>query len=222
MTTVAGSEIVWRAPHQSVSRRSCGFTLLELLAVIAVIAILAAILIPSASAARQAAGRAKTRVQFSQWAAAIEAFRGEYGYYPAFTGANLVNASADATVHPFHDVLAARRRDGSALPGGSSAAAQNPKRIAFCAFTESDFAGASSAASALLCDAFGNTEIAVLVDRNLDGVLNAADFGTLPLVAGARPSDVDFPATGLRLRVAFYGPAPGSTADSPGFICSWK
>lgn len=217
-----GSKGVWRGPYRIGWQGMNGFTLLELLAVVAVIAILAAILIPTASAARQAAGRAKTRVQFNQWAAAIEAFRGEYGYYPAFGAAHLVNASADTTEHPFHDVLAGRRRDGAALAGGSSAAAQNPKRIAFCGFTEADFSGAASMTAGLLCDAFGNPEIAVLVDRNLDGVLNAADFGTLPLVGGARPGDDDFPPTGLRLRVAFYSLAPGTTTDSPRFICSWK
>lgn len=222
MTSAADNDPWRRAESRSRRRRACGFTLLELLAVIAVIAILAAILIPTASAARQAAGRAKTKVQFNQWAAAIEAFRGEYGYYPTFGAVPLVNASVDAAEHPFHDVLAGRRRDGAALAGASSAAAQNPKRIAFCTFTETEFAEANAATAGLLCDALGNTEIAVLVDRNLDGVLNAADFGTLPLVGGARPTEADFPTTGLRLRVAFYAPAPGMTAEAPAFVCSWK
>lgn len=221
MTSTAENKPSRRTRPRRWCGRARGFTLLELLAVIAVIAILAAILIPSASAARQAAGRAKTKVQFNQWAAAIEGFRGEYGYYPTFGATPLVNASVDAAEHPFHDVLAGRRRDGSPL-GGGSAAAQNPKRISFCAFGEAEFADANTGTAGLLCDALGNTEIAVLVDRNLDGVLNAADFGTLPLVGGARPGEADFPTRGLRLRVAFYAPAPGMTADAPAFVCSWK
>src|SRR5438270_9643891 len=73
------------------------FTLIELLAVIAIIGILAAILIPTTGTAQVAAKKAKTRSQFAQWGAAIEAFRQEYGYYPTFettgNGANKVNGN---------------------------------------------------------------------------------------------------------------------------------
>jgi prepilin-type N-terminal cleavage/methylation domain-containing protein len=203
--------------------RAGAFTLIELLTVIAIVGVLAAILIPTVNSSRVAANRAKTRVQFNQWAAAIAAFRSEYGFYPLFDGSNTVNGGADEIAHPFHDVLAARKRNGSALTAGSSAAVQNKKLISFYAFTESDFTDVGSATPNLLRDGFGATDIAVLVDRNLDGVINSTDFGeTLPAVGGIRPEETDFPATGIRAGVAFYSAAPGATVAAPQFVFSWK
>jgi len=199
------------------------FTLVELLTAIAIVAILAAILIPTVNAARVSANKTRTRVQFNQWATAIEAFRGEYGFYPSFHASQLVNGGGAGAEHPFHDVVAGRRRDGTALGSGSAAALQNRKRISFYAFGEAEFTGTDSPAPNLLCDAFGNVEIAVLVDRNLDGVIDASDYGgSLPLVGGMRPGAGDFPAAGLRMGVAFYAPAPGATTEAPEFIFNWK
>jgi hypothetical protein len=170
------------------------------------------------SAARRSATKAKARVQFTQWAAAIESFRGEYGYYPAFDPGHLVNGGATATDHLFHDLLAAKKRDGTALAAGGAAATQNRKLIPFYSFSDADFTPAN-----LIRDAFDNTAIAVLVDRDLDGVIRAgADFATLPTVGGITPAGADFPATGIRAGVIFYAPAPGATAANPEFIFSWK
>ncbi|MCF7688054.1 MAG: prepilin-type N-terminal cleavage/methylation domain-containing protein [Cephaloticoccus sp.] len=216
-----------------VRRRGRAFTLIELLTVMAIIGILAAILIPTVSAVRVSANRAKTKVQFNQWAAAIESFRIEYGYYPVFDPSNLINPPGQntdpASVHFFHDILAAIRRDGSPLPTLTSSTnavlpeAQNRKRIAFYGFAEGDFTAMDWIAPNLVQDAFGNTEIAVIVDRNLDGMIDGADYGgTLPLVNGMRPSSSDVPTTGIRARVVFYGPKPGADATSPEFIFSWK
>lgn len=212
---------------RSRSRTYRAFTFIELLAVIATIGILAAILIPSFRSARVAAGKAKTKVQFNEWAAAIGAFRNIYGYYPAFHSSGLVNPTGQnadpATLHLFHDILAARRRDGSALAAYTSSTnsqfpeAQNRKLVGFHTFADADFSAGN-----LIQDAFGNTEIAVLVDRNLDGVIRAegsgADYVGLPAVGGRTPPTSDFPASGVRAGVLFYAPAPEGT----GFIFSWK
>ena len=208
-------------------RRHCrGFTLLELLSVIAVIGLLAAMIFPAVRSARVSANKARTKVQFSQWAAALEGFRSEYGYYSAFDATALVNGGASTAPtgdHLFHDILAGRKRDGTALLPTGPAATQNRKLIGFYSFSESDFTTASSPTPNLLHDAFDNTEIAVLVDRNLDGVIKAgSDFAVLPAVGGLTPSAVDFPATGVRAGVIFYAPAPGAEAANPEFIFSWK
>ncbi len=185
---------------------------------LAILGLLAALIFPSVSSARRSANKAKARVQFTQWAAAIESFRGEYGYYPAFDASNLVNGGATATDHLFHDILAAKKRDGSALTAGGAAAMQNRKLISFYSFSDADFTAAN-----LIRDAFDNTAIAVLVDRDLDGVIRpGADFATLPSVGGIAPTSADFPTTGVRAGVIFYAPAPGATAANPEFIFSWK
>lgn len=207
------SPLKWISPN-----RRAAFTLLEILCVIALVAILSALLFPAVNAAQRAAKKARTRVQFAEWVLAIEAFRGEYGHYPDFDATNLVNGGVGATVHPFHDLLAGRRRDGSPNEPDSAAARQNRKAIRFLVFRAADFDG-----SALLRDAFGNTEIAVLVDRDLDGIVKGgADFATLPAVGGLLPAGADFPATGIRASVVFYAPVPGATAAAPEFVTSWQ
>lgn len=214
-----------RAPRQ-VRRRA--FTLLELLTVIVVIGILAALLFPSFAAARRAADRASTKVQFARWASAIESFRAEYGCYPEFEASGLVNGAVVSATgeHLFHDLLAGRTRDGAVPLAGSAPAAQNRKLIAFHGFSQSEFTGPAR----LLGDAVGNTSMAVLVDRNLDGFIRiggaSADYAALPAVltsAGlpARPGPADFPAEGLRAGVAFYA-VDTSAADELRFVLSWR
>ncbi|HVZ63218.1 MAG TPA: prepilin-type N-terminal cleavage/methylation domain-containing protein [Lacunisphaera sp.] len=217
----------------SLPRDRNAFTLLELLTVLAIIGILAALLFPGLRAARVAANKAATKVRFGQWAAVLESFRAEYGYYPVLHGSNLVNPpgqnTAPSTLHLFHDVLAARRRDGSALPalaGGTDPRfpeAQNRKLIAFYSFASAELTGDGAPQPNLLRDAFDNTEIAVLVDRDLDGVIKpGADFANLPTVGGMAPASADIPATGIHAGVIFYVPGPGATPATPDFIFSWK
>lgn len=212
--------------------RRSAFSLLELLAVIAVIGILASLIFPSVSAARKSANRAKTKVQFNQWAAAIESFRSEYGYYPSFDPTNLVNGGATTAPsgdHLFHDLLVGRKRDGSAPSTATATAAgnQNRKRITFHSFADSDFTPPDASYPNLIRDAFENLSIAVLVDKNLDGKIDASDYSAWPSVvtadgASIRPTAADIPATGVRAGAIFYVADPHATAADPRFIFSWQ
>lgn len=240
--------------------RRRGLTLVELLTVIAILGILAAILVPTTSSARTAAKKAKTRGQFAQWAGAIEAFRQEYGYYPTFettgAGQNKVNGNTAggtnlASVHRFYETLVGSRRDGVALPTTMTGnppppQAQNTRRIPFITFTEADMVPVSTtdpaltAKRGLIRDAFDSTDIAVLVDRNLDGAIKVGGAGgdgitTVPAVAppdnaglrltplttGTSPDLPTVAQGGLRVGVAFYSLPDGARTTSD-FIFSWK
>jgi prepilin-type N-terminal cleavage/methylation domain-containing protein len=237
-----------------------GFTLMEMLTVMAIIGILAAILIPTTSSARTAAKKAKTRGQFAQWGAAIESFRQEYGYYPTFetsgAGLNKVNGNTAGgtnltATHRFYETLVGTRRDGSALPTTNTGTppppqAQNTRRIQFITFTEADMVPVSTTDTTLttkrglIRDAFDNTDIAVLVDRSLDGSIKIGGNGgdsiaSLPLVTApdstnirVAPSntgtDPQFPPVaqgGVRTGVVFYCLPPKGTAQAD-LILSWK
>jgi prepilin-type N-terminal cleavage/methylation domain-containing protein len=206
------------------------FTLVELLAVAAVIAILTGILVPTLGAARTSALKAKTRVQFSQWAAAFEQFRQEYGYYPSTGTDGKLATAADAL--KFVRTLSGRNPDGSAVVNPDDLNG-NLKRIPFCVFTEADFHdpdrpenGVDYSGNELLCDAFGRTEIGVLIDRNGDGFIKPADDGPVAAVRGPAggasfaPDETDLPAGGIRAGVLFY--SAGRGANPTDLILSWK
>jgi prepilin-type N-terminal cleavage/methylation domain-containing protein len=216
--------------RRALAERRRAFTLLELLAVMAVIGILAAILVPTVGAVRTAAWKAKTRVQFAQWTAAMEQFRQEYGYYPEVGTDGKLATPADTL--RFVRTLGGRNPDGSAVAAAADLNG-NTKRITFYAFTDADFfdpdqvaGGADYSGNELLRDAFGNIEIGVLADRNGDGLIKPGDEGAAVAVAsvlgGARiaPGEADFPAAGVRAGALFYSAGRGtSEAD---LILSWR
>ncbi len=234
-------------PSARISRAA--FTLIELLTVIAVIGILASILVPTVAGARQGANKARTRAQFSQWAAGFEQFRQEYGAYPQLfpnSAQKLVNQGATTQAagnHLFHDLLSGVRRDGTALTGVATgtptpAIGQNTRRVRFISFTDADFVTAADVAAGrntnaqlnFIRDAFYNTSIAVVTDSNLDGVINGRDStGGFPPVTVAGGTTIIRPTTvvttgttgGTHAGVIFYCAPPGATTEND-LIMSWR
>jgi type II secretion system protein G len=71
-------------PHApcSMQRKACGFTLIELLVVIAILVILAGIAFPAMQGAMDSAKRGQARNDVHQIAAAVKAYRLEFGRLP--------------------------------------------------------------------------------------------------------------------------------------------
>jgi prepilin-type N-terminal cleavage/methylation domain-containing protein len=210
------------------------FTLIELLTVIAIIGILAGIIIPTVGAVKVSANKAKTKVQFSQWSAATELFKQEYGYYPTFLS-NRVNGSVSATSTSivntdklFQELLSGRGLGTGTPPAFVSAAlSQNKKRLPFYSFSDSEITSrdAQDGFDGGVKDAFGNVEIAVYVDTNGDGFVNSNDATWTGVKAnGEATATPDVPTGGVRAGVIFYSPgkggSPASTAKAQ-LITSW-
>lgn len=181
-------------PYTTSCRNRHGFTLIELLTVIAVIAILAGILIPAVGVVQNKARKAKTRAQFNQYATALEAFKGEYGFYPVFSnggggsqGDSVVELHAGNNSQDFYEIMTGRDfRTGNTISTSSQAFRFNRKRLSFYSFSDQEIADDEYASQyrireGSILTASGNWLIEYVADSNLNGIIaeeNLTSFKT--------------------------------------------
>ena len=188
------------------------------------------------SSLRDKALRAKTRAQFGQWSAAMELYNADYGNFPPIDGNYSGGGSAKVNMvnsEKFSVALTGRKLDGTDadLRVGSAKAEKkvgNTKLKAFYTIAPGELGGSTP----VLHDYFGNTEIAVLYDKNGDGIINGTDIRVLPTVRAKGggtftpgPADINL-SKGIPAPVAFYsagkGRADGGKIEAADAVLSWK
>ena len=197
------------------SLRNRAFSLIELLTVIAIVAILLAIIVPTVGGARDSADRAATKARFNQWAAAMELYRQEYGYYPDIAPNGLVDTDR------FAAELTGRTLTGTSVQVNANWG--NTKGLSFYALATGDLDESGEE----LVDAFGNFEIAMRRDTNRDGRIDLSDTGNWVGVEGAESYSLNptalpeaIPTNGVRAGVVFY--SAGRGRDENDLVLSWK
>lgn len=151
-----------------------GFTLIEVITVIAILIILAGILIPSILSVQNRAKRAQTEALFGKIVNSLTLYYQDHGGYPDFSG-NLSNGDVIVELNnseqwrAFTGILAMSRPDGSAFENPQNEPLIkkfNPKRKRYFDLQLKELA--SLQGNSGLVDGFGNPNIVVVVDADLD------------------------------------------------------
>jgi hypothetical protein len=157
-------------------------------------------------------------------------YKQEYGFYPPVNRAAFATPLANKLNSPaFAAALSGRNINGAALPADATRPALfgNQKRLSFYSFSDSDL----NPAKTKLVDAFGNTDIVVIYDRNVDGIITTGDLdagSSAPTVEGDGSGNTTnlTPDTGMtatggpRAAVIFYSAGKGESASD--IVYSWK
>jgi hypothetical protein len=142
------------------------FSLIELVAVMAVMLLLVSLLFPVVGSVRRAALRVNTLARYSQWVAALESYRMEYGLYPfgkgAVDAAYELNVSAES-VRRLERVLSGEDR------------VLNPGGRFFMRFQDEDRLRPGDPDSPIV-DAFGNAAVYILMDHSGDRRIQVPGF----------------------------------------------
>jgi len=197
--------------------RRAGFSLLEVLAVLGVLAILGGMALPASRAALDFARAVRTESLFAQWTAALELYRAEYGEVPEITEGGLLDSERFAAALSGLDSLG-RELNDDRLNG-------NVHRRRFVTFVSGDWLRLDSPDQrAVVVDAFGNSDIGVLYDRDGDGWIRDREWELPALRPGN--SHVGFGAAislsgehspapgGVRARIVFISVGAGGQRDA--------
>ena len=162
--------------NRHIKSKKKGFTLIELLVVIAIIGILAGIAIPTTGLVMERVKKTASQAQFSGYINAIKLYKQQYGYYPAFDGGNSGEfrlGTSSAATKEFHRFLTGRELNGNRLTK-TNLRKYNTKGRSFYEFGADDFFDNDTPTpdDDRIADAFGNTDIFIVIDTDLDGFIN--------------------------------------------------
>jgi prepilin-type N-terminal cleavage/methylation domain-containing protein len=202
-------------------RVSPAFSLIELLAVLAVVAILAGLLLPVTTQVRGFALKVRTRAMFAQWTVAVEQFRADTGAYPQL--------GDDGRLDPVRFLAALCGQTPEGGPAAVTDLQGNLRRARYLSLAPEEWLGDGRGGGVLL-DAFANSQIAVLLDLDGDGLIRGDELLRPPLMRG-NPQEgfIGVPASTepdigvggvIRAAVAFYSVGRGQSGDD--YVFSWK
>lgn len=202
--------------------RPAGFSLLEMIAVLGVIGVLGGLVLPAGRAALEFARAVRTRSIFAQWTVAMELYRAEYGTFPEIAAGGLLDSERLATALTGRDPLGREVSDDGVNGNLRRRSFLNPGATEWLRLPP-------PAEQAVAIDAFGNSDIGVLYDRDGDGWIRGEEW-TIPALrsgnardgfgeAVALNSERERAEGGVRARIAFVSVGAGGPREP---IRSWR